>query len=66
VRYKQPNSQKMPNSKNLKAKQREELLATLKTRFEKNMIRHQGLEWTKVQAKLEANPAKLWSLNKTE
>jgi Protein of unknown function (DUF4256) len=54
----------MPNSKNLNAKQREELLATLQARFEKNMNRHQGLEWAKVQAKLEANPAKLWSLNK--
>jgi hypothetical protein len=50
----------------LPAKQREELLTTLKTRFEKNMDRHKGLEWTKVQARLEANPEKLWSLNEME
>lgn len=53
-------------NKKLSAQQREELLATLKTRFEKNMNRHKGLEWTKVQAKLEANPEKLWSLNEME
>ena len=46
--------------------QREELLRTLKARFEKNMNRHKGLEWAKVQAKLEANPEKLWSLNEME
>jgi hypothetical protein len=46
--------------------QREELLKTLKARFEKNMNRHKGLEWPKVQAKLEANPEKLWSLNEME
>ena len=50
----------------MKTKEREELLATLKTRFEKNMNRHQGLEWTKVQAKLEANSEKLRSLNEME
>ena len=44
----------------------EALLRTLKARFEKNMKRHQGLEWAKVQAKLKANPAKLWSLNEME
>ncbi len=43
-----------------------ELLNILKKRFEKNMSRHQGLEWTKVQAKLEANDAKLWSLDEME
>ena len=48
------------------AAQRQELLTTLKARFEKNMKRHQGIEWTKVQAKLEANPEKLWSLNEME
>ena len=42
------------------------LLKTLKARFEKNMNRHKGLEWTNVQAKLEANPEKLWSLNEME
>ncbi len=47
-------------------KQREELLRTLKTRFEKNMNRHKGLAWAKVQAKLEANTEKLWSLNEME
>lgn len=47
-------------------KQHEELLKTLKSRFEKNMHRHKGLEWTKVQAKLEDNYEKLWSLNEME
>src|SRR6476660_6295328 len=46
--------------------QREELLRTLKARFEKNMNRHKGLEWAKAQAKLEANPDALWSLNEME
>ena len=46
--------------------QREELLGALKARFEKNMNRHKGLEWAKVQAKLEANTEKLWSLNEME
>ena len=45
---------------------REELLGELKTRFEKNMDRHEGLEWTKVLAKLDADPAKLWSLSEME
>ena len=52
--------------KQLSAAQREELLATLKARFEKNMNRHKGLEWTKVKAKLEVNTKKLWSLNEME
>src|SRR5688500_12984775 len=51
------------NNKELSREQREALLKTLKARFEKNMNRHKGLEWTNVQAKLEANPEKLWSLN---
>jgi hypothetical protein len=46
--------------------QREELLRALKARFEKNMNRHKGLEWAKIQAKLEANAEKLWSLNEME
>src|SRR5262245_18979876 len=46
--------------------QREELHRALKARFEKNMNRHKGLEWAKVQAKLEANTEKLWSLNEME
>ena len=55
----------MPNT-TLTRKQREELLKTLQTRFEKNMNRHEGLEWAKVQAKLEANAEKLWSLSEME
>ena len=55
----------MPNI-NLSKKQREELVRALKARFEKNMNRHKGLEWAKVQAKLEANAEKLWSLNEME
>jgi hypothetical protein len=50
----------------MKARQREELLSTLKARFEKNMNRHRGLEWDHVQAKLEAHAEKLWSLNEME
>jgi len=50
----------------LKPKEREELLAALKARFEKNMNRHKGLEWSKVQARLEANTEKLWSLSEME
>ncbi|HEV2491099.1 MAG TPA: DUF4256 domain-containing protein [Candidatus Acidoferrales bacterium] len=50
----------------LSRKQREELLRVLKARFEKNMNLHQSLDWTKVQAKLDANPEKLWSLNEME
>jgi hypothetical protein len=54
------------NKKDLSTKQREELLRALKTRFEKNMNRHKDLAWDKVQAKLEANAEKLWSLNEME
>ena len=56
----------MQIAKDMKAKQREELLRALKARFEKNMNRHTGLVWAKVQAKLEANIEKLWSLNEME
>jgi hypothetical protein len=52
--------------KKLPPKQREELLRALKTRFEKNMNRHKGLEWAKIQTKLEANSERLWSLNEME
>ena len=52
--------------RNLSTGQREALLTTLKARFEKNMNRHKGLEWGKVQAKLEADAKKLWSLNEME
>ena len=48
------------------ATQREELLRALKARFEKNMNRHEGVEWAKVQAKLESDTEKLWSLNEME
>ena len=54
------------NKKELSQKQREELLTALKGRFEKNLNRHKGLEWAKVQARLEANAAKLWSLSEME
>src|SRR5262249_8170497 len=54
------------NKKELSPKQSEELLGLLKARFEKNMNRHKGLEWAKVQAKLGANTEKLWSLNEME
>ena len=54
------------NKKESSPEQREELLRALKARFEKNMNRHKGLEWDKVQAKLEANTEKLWSLNEME
>src|SRR6059036_432874 len=54
------------NKKELSPKQREELLRALKDRFEKNLNRHKGLAWAKVQARLEANAEKLWSLNEME
>src|SRR5687767_15658046 len=57
---------KMSGKQELSAGQREELLGVLKARFEKNMSRHKGLEWAKVQAKLETNPEKMWSLNEME
>src|SRR4026207_883489 len=56
----------MQKAKDIKAKKREELLRALKARFEKNMNRHKGLEWAKVQAKLAVNPEKLWSLAEME
>jgi hypothetical protein len=52
--------------KELSPAQRVELFRVLKARFEKNMNRHKGLEWAKVQARLEANTEKLWSLNEME
>src|SRR5436190_5015505 len=54
------------NKKKLSPAQGEELLRALKARFEKNMNRHKGLEWAKVQAKLEDNTERLWSLNEME
>ena len=56
----------MSETKKLSLEQREELFKALKARFEKNMNRHKGLEWPKVQAKLEANTEKLWSLSEME
>ena len=53
-------------AKRLSPKPRAELLKALQARFEENMNRHKGLQWTKVQAKLEANPEKLWSLHEME
>src|SRR5437762_5397154 len=50
----------------LSKSQREEILSTLKARFEKSMNRHKGLEWAQVQARLEAKAEKLWSLNEME
>jgi hypothetical protein len=57
----------MKTTKNkLSPEQQSELIGTLKNRFEKNKTRHKGLEWSKVQARLEAHPAKLWSLDEME
>lgn len=53
-------------SKKLTSEETTTLLSTLKTRFEKNSNRHVGLDWAKIQSKLEANPTKLWSLNEME
>jgi hypothetical protein len=57
---------KTGNKKKLSPEQQKELLNTLKTRFEKNMNRHKGIEWIKVQSKLEGNPEKLWILDDME
>jgi hypothetical protein len=54
------------NKKALSSKERDEQLGTLKARFEKNPARHKGVEWAKVQAKLEAAPDKLWTLAEME
>ena len=59
-------SMTMENTKELSAEQREELIRTLKNRFEKNKSRHTGLEWVNVQSKLETNVSKLWSLGEME
>ena len=56
----------MENNKKLAIEQHNTLLSTLKARFAQNMNRHKGLEWADIQAKLEANPAKLWSLHEME
>jgi len=54
------------NKKQLSPKHREELLKALKARFEKNLTRHKGLDWAKVQARLESNAEKLWALHEME
>jgi Protein of unknown function (DUF4256) len=59
-------AQNISNKKDLSPGQREELLRTLKARFENNMNRHKGLEWAQIQAKLEANAERLWSLSEME
>ena len=56
----------MPGTGNLKAKDRDELLETLRARFDENMNRHEGLDWGSVRTALEKNPAKLWSLHRME
>ena len=57
---------KISNNKEFSLEQPEEFLSVLKARFEKNMHRHEGFEWVKVQAKLDANTEKLWSLIEME
>ena len=54
------------NQKQLPARKRDELLSAVKARFEAHMNRHKGVEWDRVQARLEANADKLWSLNEME
>jgi hypothetical protein len=55
-----------PSRKEMSSETRKDLLRILKARFEKNMNRHKGIEWSKVQEKLESNPKKLWSLDEME
>ncbi len=59
-------SKTVSNNKDLSREQREELLRVLKARFQKSMDRHEGLDWAKVQAKLEANTEKLWTVSEME
>ena len=56
----------MENKRKLSKEQHEDLIRTLKVRFEKNMVRHKSLEWDKVQVTLEADAENLWSLNEME
>ena len=56
----------MKNKKEISSKQSEELLKTLKIRFEKNLNRHNALKWIKIETKLKTSPEKLWSLNEME
>ncbi len=57
---------KKTNKKDISSKEANELIDVLKTRFIKNMHRHEGIDWKKVQSKLESNKEKLWSLNEME
>lgn len=59
-------TKKTTSQRKLSSARREELLLALRARFEKNVSRHKGVEWARVQAKLEANPEKLWSLKEME
>jgi hypothetical protein len=63
---KETDMKRVQTQKKLSPEQSDELLQALKARFEKNMNRHKGIEWAKVQAKLDANTDKLWSLNEME
>lgn len=56
----------MQESKSLPQEQCDTLLEVLKTRFEQNPNRHEGLEWGKIRARLDASPDKMWSLNEME
>lgn len=56
----------MPRKKNINAKERQELLGLLQSRFEKHISRHRGLEWEEVRATLESKPDALWSLHEME
>lgn len=56
----------MKNNKNLSVNEQQQLLSVLKTRFEKNNQRHKDIAWTKVLAKLQTQPGKLWSLQQME
>ena len=66
MRYDKSMNNDNSNKKELSPEQRKELLRALKARFENNINRHKGLEWAKVQAKLEDHTEKLWSLNEME
>ena len=66
MKSKEAKSSAVKTPKELRPEQRESLLKTLKARFEKNMPRHPGAEWAKVLSRLEAHPAKLWSLHEME
>jgi hypothetical protein len=66
IYFEQIGNIKIMTNRTLSKQQREDLLKALQSRFEKNMNRHKGLEWAKVQAKLDAQMEKLWSLNEME